>query len=559
MVTGVEEQFYFIFPILLAAIYGLRRPAQNKRVAVFVLTVLVVASALFCLRLSNSDPSKAYYFMPSRFWQMASGALLFAVLAAWPSFIILLQRRRWLSYSAQLGAVLLVGLSFTSFWHISASRGALMTTAGTLLFIAAGLNQNSLLNRSVTQPLWTYLGKISYSLYLWHWPVFVLFHWTIGMDSWVKALGALCMAVVLALFSYYGVEQPVRKMKALRYRQVFAIALAGILLVATTGAAMAKTTADGNLYLYQQYDTQDWFAPLDGIQIEGSQISRRNCAIPKDNFGPDALEAQFKQCTSFAKTSESPHIFLIGDSHAEAIIPLMSQVVNEADIGITSLFSSACFVSLDMSYTDPTCPQITRNVLDLVEKKAKANDTVLIASYYAALNVGQSINQQAQIPVVARTSTDVEITSAQAAHLQLEKELIEISEHLQAKGIHLAVQAPFPEHRVHAEQCVPTWFSANSGLRPACFTDKALILEHRQPLMDSLKAVQKQTSNLYVWDAFDELCPEQTCAHFRAEKPIFLDDDHISVYGSKSLSANFLNFLKMHELIQKSAYFSTSS
>lgn len=545
---GVEEQFYFIFPILLAAVYGLRRPAQNKRLAVLLLIPLVVASALFCLHLNTTDVAKAYYFMPSRFWQMASGALLFATLAAWPGFIALFQRQRWLSYAAQIGAVLLIGLAVTSFFPISASRGALITTLGTLLFIAAGLNQNSLLNRLVAQKPWIYLGKISYSLYLWHWPVFVLFQWTIGMDSLVKASLALCLAVAMALFSYYCIEQPVRKMKTLPYRRVFAIALIGILVVGTSTAAMAKTTLNGNLYLYKEYDKQDWFAAADKIQIVDSQISRSNCAISKDNFGSSAIEEHYKKCTYLSKTPDNPHMFLIGDSHAESLVPLISSTVEETDVGVTSLFSSACFVSLDMSYTGPACPQITRNVLDLVEKKAKANDILFIASRYAVLNMGQSINQEPN-PILTRMSNQEDIPSKEAAYRQIEQELTEISKRLESKGVRIVMQAPFPEHKVHPEQCVPTWFSSGSGLRPSCFTDRALILDYRQPFINSLAVVQQQTENFYVWDAFDELCPDHVCSHFRNGKPLFLDDDHISVYGSQSLSDSFTNFLKVNKLV----------
>ena len=544
---GVEEQFYFIFPILLAGIYGLRRPAQNKRIAVLILAPLAILSALYFLRLNTSDPAKAYYFMPSRFWQMASGALLFSSFAAWPAFITRLQRNRWLSCAAQTGALLSISLAFFPAIPLSASRSALLATLGTLLYIAAGLHQDSLLNRSIAQPTFTYLGKISYSLYLWHWPVFVLFQWTIGIDSFIKALIALCITIALALASYYFVEQPVRRLRAMPYRQVFAIALASILLVGTSSAALAQATINGHLYLYKAYEKQDWFADLDEVQIEGSQISRRNCAISKEDFSPPAIERQLAECTYLPKTPNSPHLYLIGDSHAEAILPLMSQLVRATDIGITNLYSSACFVSLDLSYTGPECPQITRNTLNIVEKKAKANDIVLIASRYAVLNAGKSINQELN-PVLTKQSNNQDITPAEA-YQQIEQELIEIADRLERKGIRIVIQAPFPEHQVHPEQCVPTWFSAQSGLRPACYTDKALVLDYRQPFVDSLAAVQQQTNNVYVWDAFDELCPDNTCTHFRNGKPLFLDDDHVSAYGSKLLSANFLSFLKTNKLI----------
>lgn len=547
---GVEEQFYLVFPIILALIYGLRRPVKNKRIAVLALAALVVASALYCLQINLSEPLKVYYFMPSRFWEMASGGLLFSTLVAWPKLATIF-KQRWLSYSTQILACLLIGLAFTttSFQHVSTAKGAAIATLGTLLFIAAGLNRKSLLNRFLAGSLWTYLGKISYSLYLWHWPVFVLFRWTIGIDSHIKALAALCVAVALSLFSYYFIEQPIRKLKALHYRRVFAIALAGILLVGTCNAAVAKTALEGNgLYLYREYERNDWYVPLEKIQIENSQISRGNCAIQKDSFSPPALEKQFETCTHQPKAPTSPHIFLIGDSHAEATIPMLSAIAKETDIGVTSLFSSGCFTSLDMWYADPQCPQITSNTLDLIAKKAKANDIVLIASRYSVLNIHKSLNDEPN-PVIVRASSQANITTPEDAYHQIEQELLEIAQRLKTIGVRLIVQAPFPEHPLHSEQCTPTWFSAGSELRPACFTDKSIVLDYRQPFVDALKVVQQQTDNLYVWDAFDQLCPGSSCSHFDKGKPLFLDDDHISAYESKALSSNFISYLKMHALL----------
>ena len=366
---GVEEQFYFIFPIILAAVYGLRRrPVQNKKIAVLVLTTLAVASGLLFIHLNSTDPLKAYYFMPGRFWQMASGALLFAMLTAWPSIITLFQRQRWLSYATQLCAVLLLGMAFTyaSPQRFSPSIGTAIATSGTLSFIVAGLNQNSFLNRSVAQPVWTYLGKISYSLYLWHWPVFVLSRWTIGMNSPLTVCLTLCVTFALTLLSYYLIEQPMRKMKALPYRSVFAIALAGILTVGTTSVAVAQTALDGDLYLYRAYDNKDWEATREERQVAGSQISRTNCAVKQDSFSPPVLAEQFEACTYAAKDPSSPHLFLIGDSHAESTLPMLGEVVKETDIGVTTLFSAGCFVSLDMLRPDEKyqkCPLITSSLL----------------------------------------------------------------------------------------------------------------------------------------------------------------------------------------------------
>ena len=181
--------------------------------------------------------------------------------------------------------------------------------------------------------------------------------------------------------------------------------------------------------------------------------------------------------------------------------------------------------------------------ISLIEEKAKANDIVMNVSYYAVLNGGQGINR-VQNPDIFRFSKPGEVIPTASVYGQLEKELTEISQRLAREGVRLIVQAPLPEYRAKAEQCVPTWFGAKSGLNADCFTERSLNLDYRQKLMNALKSVQQQTDSFYVWDVFDELCPERMCSHFEQGKPLFFDDDHLSVYGSKSLSSNFGQLLE---------------
>ena len=206
---------------------------------------------------------------------------------------------------------------------------------------------------------------------------------------------------------------------------------------------------------------------------------------------------------------------------------------------------------MDMTYRDATyekCPQITSNVLDLVEEKVKPNDIVLNVSYYTVLNAARPDNGD-PTPGIIRVSNPEETMSAEKAYSQIEQELTEIAKRLERKGAQLVVQAPLPVHRAQAEQCLPTWFSAQSGLKSDCFTERSQILDDQQQFRDALAVVQQQTNSLYVWDVFDELCSETMCSHFKEGRPLFFDDNHLSVYGSKSLSSNFVSFLKTQSLL----------
>lgn len=553
---GVEQQFYFVFPILLALIYGLRRPAQNRRLALRVLLALVACSGALSLLFTQTDLIRAYYSTLSRFWEIAAGALLCSAVVVWPNFFsrLYLSSRPWL---LQLGAIGLLAIAFAL---TPAAPGfpmpwAILTVAGTLLFISAGFNPSSRLNRAVSHPFLTYVGGISYSLYLWHWPVFVLFRWTIGINSTFKALAALAVTVAIALVSYYLLEQPARKLKGMDYRKVFVIALVGIFVVGTSNVAIAKPL-QGSLYLYREYNSSDWEADANQILIEGTQISRKNCKTDPKEKNPAIAQQQFIACTLPGTPASKPHIFMVGDSHAEGLIPMFEEVAEGTGIGITTVFARGCLFSQHVlaAGEDNQCNNYAKNLLNLIEEKSKPDDIVLVISRYTAYLIDSSpipLREQERYDKQGYDQyyRDGKPISKAAARRYVAQEYAETATRLKAKGVKFIVQAPLPEYFARADQCLPVWFSASSGLKPECFTTRASNLEQRRPVIDMLQAAQRSEAEVYVWDAFDRLCPSNECLHFSNNKPLVYDDNHLSVYGSRSLANDFIGFLQRNQLI----------
>jgi peptidoglycan/LPS O-acetylase OafA/YrhL len=552
---GVEEQFYFIFPMILASLYGLRRPVQNKYWAVVVLTALVVGSAGLCSAFARTDIIRAYYYMPSRFWEMASGALLFSLLVAFPKAVKRLQQQRWLCWVSQLLAVILI---VGSFIFVSSEKnfpmpGAIFPTAGAFLLIASGINENSYLRALLSARPWTYLGEISYSLYLWHWPVAVIFRWTIGLNSVSKSLAAIMLTAALSLASYYWIERPVRKMTSLSCRRVFVMAIGGILMTGMCTVAVAKPL-QGSLYLYREFNSQDWLATPQQIIIRNSQISGNNCKISEQDTSASAIQNQFETCTVSAVDQNKPHIFVFGDSHARALSPMFDEVHKKLGLGVTMVFSPGCLVSAHISSVsnDDTCPKQATSVFELIKDKMHPGDIVLGVSRYSGY-----LSDKPPISWLERSSyegegllyIDGKAVSKTAARQYYSDELAAMAKVLASKGVSFVIPAPIPEHYFSADQCLPTWFSVGSGLKPECFTARSLNLNYRETTIDSLQKAQKISENIYIWDVFDKLCPGDNCAHFKKGKPLFYDDDHISVYGSRSLAPNFVDFLKSHNLI----------
>jgi peptidoglycan/LPS O-acetylase OafA/YrhL len=216
---GVEEQFYLLFPFLLWLAGPWRNKDgftnKNKKILAFFILLLSIASLVLFVTYSSSRPAAAYFLMPSRFWEMGVGCLL----ALWsqrenavvdPGMSRLNHLISWLS----LMAVFVVFKVFSQESNVVATMAIVLLSCLLITAIKPSSQEEKERFLSVysllTHPLLITIGYLSYSLYLWHWPVFCLSRWTIGTPVWSFPL-LLGLIVLLSLMSYRLVEQPLRK------------------------------------------------------------------------------------------------------------------------------------------------------------------------------------------------------------------------------------------------------------------------------------------------------------------------------------------------------------
>ncbi len=211
---AVEEQFYVVWPILVIAVLGLTlRGAAERRRAIrrvllgAIFSVIAVASFGWAVVQTRDDATVAYFSTLTRAWQLAVGALL-----ALASTQLGRMSDRLRTPLAWLGMVLIVGscILLNSASAVPAPAG-LVPVAGAALVIAAGTGGHRYSGpRMLTNPVAGYLGQISYSLYLWHFPVIVLLATVLSPGPGYDLI-ALMMTLVLATGSYLLIEEPVRR------------------------------------------------------------------------------------------------------------------------------------------------------------------------------------------------------------------------------------------------------------------------------------------------------------------------------------------------------------
>ena len=230
---SVEEQFYVVWPTLLMATAAIgRRISLRVRLAA-VLSVIVISSYVWSIVETHQNGTWAYFSPLTRAWELAIGGLV----AVGTPQLARLGRRQ----SNALSWTGIAMILFSALWFTEATSfpGSLVAipVVGSVLFIAAGCSDSRsgaailLRNRPVQ-----WVGAVSYSLYLWHWPILTIAYERVGHQL---ALGEnLCLvaaSVVFAAASFYLVENPIRFARAFTRHSVRSIAL-GIALVAASFA-----------------------------------------------------------------------------------------------------------------------------------------------------------------------------------------------------------------------------------------------------------------------------------------------------------------------------------
>ena len=362
---GVEEQFYLFWPLLIA-LATLKRKAPALKVFLLALTVFITSLTFANWLLPRNQPW-AFFSLPTRAWELILGALL----ASAVRFTSKLPR----SIAALVGLAGLVMVIYSGLTQSDPLRfpgfTALTPTLGAFLLIMAGSIEASTFPSKLLafKPLQG-LGKISYSLYLWHWPVLVIPQ-VIAVSELSMAKRALLalFSIVLAALTERWVERPFRRgfLISVRPRRNIVIAgiLAALLAVSAFSADYLATGSLRNKHGGASAAAERSF--IDSLVIKSTPVhtvaprpATVNFPVPA-NLEPDLLNAgsnrpipygdrchtqmNLKASTApclYGDTTSATTVVLFGDSHALAWFPAMNQVAKEMHWKLLSLTMSAC-------------------------------------------------------------------------------------------------------------------------------------------------------------------------------------------------------------------------
>lgn len=341
---AVEEQFYLVFPLLLIAAWSRRRGGElsQRRRAVVVVAIALIFSLLLSawLTYSNGLPFNnvsqnrrfAFYGSPTRAWEFGAGALLALVE---PQMSRLLTRRT-------SGALLATGIAALAATVLTLRATdpfpgylAAWPVLSTVLLIGGGTVDN-ILSPALTNPIFTWLGDLSYGWYLWHWPA-IVFVRLLNPDAPSGLLVAAAIAALLPTWaSYRLIEAPVRANRTIVGRR--AVALAG-------ACVLISGVAFGGLRLYANHPDARMRALI--TQYQPHYDLTHGCAGNLPN-----AEGESPQCTWKAGRPAGT-ILLLGDSNAGQFAEPVQAAANALGYDFELATYGGCLVGpLEISYSN---------------------------------------------------------------------------------------------------------------------------------------------------------------------------------------------------------------
>ncbi|MBT9234964.1 acyltransferase family protein [Pseudomonas inefficax] len=319
---GVEEQFYIFFPLIVIALLS-----RSRRIAFFGIAAIFVASFIFCLFMAFHDPMFGFYMFPMRAWELGVGCLLaFSIGSSASAY--LRQGLALLGLVLIVGSMLLLnkGLSYPSYW-------AAIPVLGTALLIHFG-REVPFTERCLGFWPMQFIGKISYSVYLWHWPLIVFYraYWSGKELSLTESLVLLTISLFMGWISWKYVEEKIRTTPIRPRFVVGTAAMATCLLALLAGTVLFSNGFESRLVRNT--------AELTDIKKMWDWTCVEQKLVP--GGGPSCVVgASWK--------SAEKHGVIWGDSHSEHFAAILDSIASKKNISIV-IAPRSCPPYLNLKY-----------------------------------------------------------------------------------------------------------------------------------------------------------------------------------------------------------------
>jgi peptidoglycan/LPS O-acetylase OafA/YrhL len=531
---AVEEQFYVLYPLCLVLLVRW----FNSRLTLIVVAALAASFVASCFGVFYA-PEATFYLLPGRAWELLLGAIF--------SLTIVSVRVDWrireaLAWTGM--AFIVAGIELLTAESPFPGWNAVLPCFGAALIIWTGAD-GTLIGRALSHRLVVFFGLISYSLYLWHWPIIIFARYIFDKRTApIATLIIICSSVALAWLSWKFVEVPFRRRSdRLSRRGVFCITACAIVFFAALGLSgglsggLPQRLSDQVM----RYGAARWdFNP-----------QRQSCM----EKSPDRV-LKGNYCTVGRGDLSKPGFLVWGDSHADAWMPVFDEIARQKNLTGWFAAHAGCPSLLGIKLLERPashrCQEFNEAVAHTIVEKG-ISDVILINRWSLYVyGIETSSNEKGWLPdpVIAGVGNDGAVgDSIEAKKRIFENGVKETIRFLTAHRVRIWIVHEVPSQLVDVPNYLARRASTGNHSEGRLRSE---VLARQRFTRDIFESVRSDLT--YQVDPIPLLCPmEDARCHLEADgRSLYTDNNHLSVFGTKVLKPVVIQiFDSLSQPIQK--------
>ena len=488
---GVEEQFYILWPF---AVLLLIKYVDSTKKQVLIASILIVISLFWAQSIQATNHSFAYYMLPTRAWELLAGSMV--ALTIYKGFSL---KKIYSEILAIIGILLIIlGLLFITERAPIPGVGVLPTILGTVLVILSNVSYMTYVGRILSIRIMVLIGLISYSAYLWHWPILAFLRYGLIEVDLTIGLMVLLASLLMATISYLLIERPLRKKEQSRKTVLIGYFFLPVIVITLTSLIMIKAIENKDSWIYPWEKL---------INVHSSTLPayryKYNCQYSK--FYTQA----YKQERCVYPLGNQPSVFLIGDSNAAHYLGMIRVFADYYGFTVRNATQSSCPLIFDGEYSwissefQDSCSIYRHSV----KEQTLEYDTVIIGGWW---NEYDNIEFKEQFQ---KTVDDL---------VKYTKKII--------------ILGKVPLMPGYSKDCAVRsirmpWIECSTK-----FNNR----QNQVNINEYIKQLSDQYSNVYYFDIRNQICKGEECSPYLQNNPLYYDSKHLSMIGSKLIGESML-------------------